>query len=147
MKLIIAVAVLCSPAYAGESKVKLADLPAAVQKTVKEQSQGAKLKRLLKDAQGKAVTYEAELTVNGHSKDVSIDPDGNITEVEEEVTLSAVPAPAKAALEKIAGTGKIVRVEAISHNGPVEVYEADIKSGKKTSEARVDPTGKEVPKP
>ena len=132
---------------AAETKVKLADLPAPVAKTVKQQSQGAKLKRVVKDVEGRVTTYEAELTVAGRAKDVTIDPDGTVTEVEEEVPLSTLPAAAKAAIEKAAEGGKLLRVEAISHNGPVEVYEAEIKKGSKKTETRVDPAGNPAPKP
>src|SRR6202051_975377 len=89
------IAPLC---LAGEKKVKMEDLPAVVQAAVKQQSQGATIKGLAKETEKGKTTYEVELTVNGHGKDVSFDPTGKVVSVEEEMVLDSIPAPARDAI-------------------------------------------------
>jgi uncharacterized membrane protein YkoI len=141
----IATLLLCAAlSHAAETKVNLAEVPPAAQKTIKEKMKGGKLKRIVKDTSKGAPTYEAELTFAGRAKDISVDENGSVIEIEEAVALSTLPKPAKAAIEKAAEGGRVKSVEAISRGGSVEVYEATIKKGRKKSEVRVDPTGKPV---
>ena len=91
--------------------------------------------------------YEAELKVNGHNKDVLIDPTGAIVEVEEQVTLESLPPAVKTALEKQAGKGKITFVESVTKGSSVVAYEAKIKTAGKTSEIKVSPDGAAVKEP
>ena len=126
-----------------EQKVTLEQLPAAVQAAVKEQTKGATVKGFAIENENGKKLYEAELTVNGHAKDISFDAGGAIVSVEEETTLDKIPAPARAALEKAAGQGKIVIVEVVTEGGKTS-YEAQINTGKKTSEVAVDASGRSV---
>jgi uncharacterized membrane protein YkoI len=137
-------------AAVGESKevrVKMSDLPPAVQNTVKaEQSKGATVRGFAKDTENGKIEYEAELTVNGHGKDISMDSSGKILEVEEQVTLRSIPEAARSAIQNGAGGGRITKVEAVSRgSGPVEAYEAQVIKAGKHSEVRVAPDGS--PKP
>ena len=131
-----------------ETPVKLADLPPAVQKAVKEQMAGATLRGLSKETEHGKTTYEAELTVNGKSKDVTIDGEGKIIEMEEEVPLAGIPDGARSAIEAAAGkAGKVLMVESVKENDKLVAYEAHIQktpNGKK-SEVRVDANGKPAP--
>jgi uncharacterized membrane protein YkoI len=116
-----------------ETKVKLESLPAAVQAAVKEQTKNGTLVGLSKETEKGKTQYEVETTVNGKSRDVTLDNTGSVVEVEEEVDISAIPAAAKAAFEKRAAGGAITKVEKLTA-GAVVSYEAAItlKSGKKT---------------
>ena len=69
---------------AQEKKIRRSDLPAPVEKTVGEVSQGATIKRFSKEMENGKTSYEVEMVVNGHSKDVEIEPNGAIVEIEEE---------------------------------------------------------------
>ena len=115
------------------TKVKLESLPAAVQAAVKEQTKNGTLVGLSKETEKGKTQYEVETTVNGKSRDVTLDNTGSVVEVEEEVDISAIPAAAKAAFEKRAAGGAITKVEKLTA-GAVVSYEAAItlKSGKKT---------------
>src|SRR5882724_13072106 len=84
---------------AQEKKVKRADLPAAVEKTVAAESAGATIEGFSMEKEKGETFYEAEMMVNGHSKDVLIDASGTVVEVEEEVALDKLPAEVKAGLE------------------------------------------------
>ncbi|MBL8186642.1 MAG: hypothetical protein JNK38_01470 [Acidobacteria bacterium] len=127
-----------------ERKVFMKDLPAPVQATVKEVSKGAKLRGLAMETENGKTYYEAELLVKGHSKDVTIDPDGKIVTVEEQVPLASVPAGAKAEILKQAGKSKILLVESITENNVIVAYEAHVKTAGKMSEIKVDPNGNPV---
>lgn len=127
-----------------EERVKMNDLPEAVQKTVLEVSKGLKLRELTREVEKGETFYEAELEVNGHTRDVLIDPTGAVVLIEEEVEWSSVPAAAQAAIEKAAGGGKVVLVESLSRNDRVEVYEAHVRKGWKRFEVKVDPDGKAI---
>lgn len=139
------VALLCgAAALAQEKPVKMANLPAAVQATVKEQlAQGATLRGLSTDKENGKIEYEAELTVNGKHRDIAMNASGSILEAEDAVSIQSIPAAAQAALKK---AGTVLSVEAVSQNGKLVAYEAVVRkhNGKKT-EARVDPNGKPAP--
>nr|HEV7955367.1 hypothetical protein [Candidatus Acidoferrales bacterium] len=90
MLLVVAFTAIAA-ANAQEKKIAKADLPAAVQKTVDAQTQGATIRGFSTEIENGKRIYEAELTVNGHSKDISMDKDGNVIEVEEEVSLDSLP--------------------------------------------------------
>ncbi|MCU1339055.1 MAG: hypothetical protein JWO19_4636 [Bryobacterales bacterium] len=147
MKTLIAVTIsaglLSLVSFAAESKVKMENLPPAVQQAVKEQSKGAQLVGLAKEVENGKTTYEAELKVDGHGKDVSFDSTGKIVSVEEEVTLASLPEPARAAIQKAVGNGKLQKVESVQENGTTS-YEASIKKGGKSSEFKVDAKGSPI---
>jgi hypothetical protein len=86
--------------------------------------------------------YEAEMTVNGHSKDVLIDEAGQIVEVEEQVGVDSLPAEVKDGLQAKAGQGKIVKVESITKHDKLVAYEAQVNTAGKKSEVQVGPDGK-----
>ena len=126
-----------------ESKIKMEKLPPAVQQAVKEQSQGAKLVGLAKEVEDGKTLYEAELKVNGHGKDVTFDTAGKIVSVEEEIALASVPEPARAAILKAVGKGKLKKLESVQEGGTT-FFEAAIRKGLKSSEFKVDAKGSEV---
>ncbi|MGA3324375.1 MAG: hypothetical protein ABSF45_07870 [Terriglobia bacterium] len=147
-KALVVVCMLCATAglgWASEQRVKLSDLPLAVQATVKEQSKGATVRGYAKEVENGKTTYEVEMTINGHGKDISMDQKGTVIEVEEEVPLDNIPSSAKSAIEKAAGGGKILKVESVVHGATVVAYEAQVQHGSKRSEVRVSPEGKPAP--
>jgi uncharacterized membrane protein YkoI len=140
---IVVVIGMASVCFAGETKVKMESLPAAVQAAVKQASAGATIKGLSKETEKGKTTYEAELSVNGHGKDVSFDATGKVVSVEEEVAIDSIPAAARDAIKKQAGTNKIARLEKVTADSKT-FYEAGIKRGLKTTEFKVDADGKVV---
>jgi hypothetical protein len=129
-------------AAAQEKKIKRSDLPPAVEKTVAAQSVGATIKGFSKENEKGQTYYEAEMIVNGHTKDVLIDANGAIVEVEEQVAMDALPADVKASLQAKAGEGKLVKVETITKKDKLVAYEAQVTKGGKKSEVQVGPDGK-----
>jgi hypothetical protein len=132
---------------AEEKKIKRSDLHPAVEKTVAEQSKGATIKGFAMEVEDGKKIYEAELSVNGHGKDISMDEKGNILEIEEEVEMAALPATVKDGLAKAAGKGKITKVETLTKKGKLVAYEAVVKTGTKDSEIQVGPEGKKLARP
>ena len=92
-------------------------MPPAVQQAVKEQSNGATVRGYTKEVEDGTTSYEAELTVNGRAKDISFGADGKVLAVEKVVTLESIPAPAREAIQKAVGTGKLNKVESVTENG------------------------------
>jgi hypothetical protein len=135
---------LATVAVASEKKIKRTDLPAAVEKTVAEQSKDATVKGFSQEIEKGKKYYEAELVVAGHTKDVLIDESGKVTEVEEEVALDTLPAAVKDALTKRAGKGTLGKVESLTKGGKLVAYEAVVKTGAKHSEIQVGPNGEKL---
>jgi uncharacterized membrane protein YkoI len=141
-KLTLFAALLATAAFAQEKKIQRADLPPAVEKTVAAQIQGATVKGFSQEVENGQTLYEAELTVSGHSKDISIDATGAIVEIEEQISLDSLPAAVKAGLEAKAGAGKIVKVESLTKHDKLVAYEAQVHTAGKKSEVQVGPDGK-----
>jgi len=141
--IVSAVAVLTATlAVAQEKKIKRSDLPPAVEKTVAAQSAGATVKGFSKENEKGQTYYEAEMVVNGHSKDILIDTNGAIVEVEEEVAMNALPPDVKVGLQAKAGEGKLIKVESITKKDKLVAYEAQVTKDGKKSEVQVGPDGK-----
>ncbi len=136
-----AVVMLSAVGLASEVAIKMKDLPPAVRKTVEEQRKGVTLRGLSKEVEAGKTYYEAELKVDGHSKDVLIDPTGAVVEIEEEVRLESLPEPARAEIERQAGKLKIVSVESVTKDNNIVAYEAKVQDTGKTSEIKVTPSG------
>lgn len=127
MKPLFVVAIVAASAFAAETSVKLGDLPPAVQAAVRQQTAEAKLVGLSVEKEKGKTMYEVETKVNGKSRDLLLDPNGAVAEVEEETDLGSIPAPAREAIQKGAGAGKIKKVEKVSAGKTVS-YEAAIRT-------------------
>lgn len=125
-----------------EKKIKRSELPAAVEKTVQAQSQGATVRGFSEEKENGQTFYEAEMMVNGHTRDVLMDANGMVVEVEEEVVQDQLPAEVKAGLAAKAGKGKVTKVESITKKDKLVAYEALVTTDGKRSEVQVGPDGK-----
>ena len=123
-----------------EKKILMKKLPAAVQQTVREQSKGATIKGFAAEKKAGKTFYEVEMNVSGHTKDLLIDANGTVVEIEE-VALATLPASVKAGLEREAGKSKILKVESITKNATIVYYEAEIRRRGKAAEIKVGPDG------
>jgi len=139
---VIAVCSLTTITFAQEKKIPRADLPPAVEKTVAAQSQGAIVKGFSQEKENGQIYYEAEMTVSGHSKDVLIDVNGVVVEVEEQVALDSLPSAVKEGLQAKAGAGKILKVESLTKHDKLVAYEAKVQTDGKKTEIQVGPDGK-----
>lgn len=135
-------ALLCTVQVKAKDKsLKKSDLPAAVQKTADEQSQGAEVRGYSSEMEGGTLEYEVQMTIHVHSRDVSIAPDGRVLEVEEGVTMKDLPASVRDSLKQKAGAGTITKVESLTKGDKLVAYEAQVRRGAKRSEIQVGPAG------
>ena len=140
--LLVASLVVVGSAFAQEKKIKRSELPAAVEKTVVEQSKGATIREFSEEKEKGQTTYEAEILLNGHTKDMLMDANGVVIEIEEQVDLKAVSAEVRAGLQAKAGKGKITKIESITKKDKLVAYEAHVVTDGKKSEVQVGPDGK-----
>jgi uncharacterized membrane protein YkoI len=131
-----------APAQDQEKKIKRSDLPPAVEKAVVEQSQGATIRGFSQEKENGQTFYEAELVVKGHSKDVLMDADGAVVEVEEQIPTESLSRAVRDGLQAKAGNGKLVKVETLTKKGKLVAYEAQVLTDGKKSEVQVGPEGK-----
>ena len=133
---------LAGMASAQEKKIKRSDLPPAVDKTVAQQSRGATIRGFSTEKENGQTLYEVEMTVDGHSKDISMATDGSIVEIEEQVRLDSLPPEIKAGLQAKAGKGKILKVESLTKKDKLVAYQAQLETNGKKSEVQIGPDGK-----
>ena len=139
--------ILAILAVSAEKKIKRADLPADVQKTVDAETMGATVLGFSEETEHGNTYYEVEMTVSDHNKDVLIDPKGVVVEIEEEVGIASLPAAVRTGLETQAAGGTVKTVESLTKNGKLVAYEAQVLTHGKKSEIHVGPDGKALPHP
>ncbi len=132
---------LAAAALAADRKIDKSQLPPAVRTTADQQSIGATFTGYSTDREGGKLEYEVQMTVNGHSKDVTIAADGKLLEIEEEVNIADLPAAVRSALHAKAGKGAIAKVESLTKHGALVAYEAQVLTAGKHSEVQVGPNG------
>ena len=115
-----------------QKKLTLKDLPAEAQKTIQAELKGGEIKNIGKETEHGVTQYEVETMLNGKHRDFNVDTKGKLLLVEEETTLEAIPASAKAAILKKVADGKLGMVELFIRGGET-MYEAayTTKGGKK----------------
>src|SRR5580692_8058789 len=126
--------------FAAAATLAVKDLPPAVQKTVQEQTKGAEIKSISKETEHGKTTYEVETMLNGKHRDLEIDANGVVTEVEDETVIASIPDAAKAAIGNKGMGGRIVVVEVVTSANAIVAYEAEyIDNNGRKREVRVKP--------
>ena len=128
-------------AFAQEHSITRSQLPPAVESSLGKQMDGATVKGFSTERENGKTVYEAELLVNGHSKDVSFAANGEVQEVEEQVDLASLPPDVTASLTAKAKGGKIAKVESLTKHGKLVAYEAAVDRNGRHSEIQVGPHG------
>jgi uncharacterized membrane protein YkoI len=145
--LAVAGAVAAQPVWAQdegtEKPVTLQQLPPAVQEAVKAHSKGATVRGFSMEVKDGRTLYEAEMRVNGRTRDLTFDAKGTIVSDEQQTTLSEIPAAARAAIQKAATGGKLTLVEKVMEGGAT-FYEGHITKAGKEIEIKVDADGTPV---
>lgn len=124
-----------------EKKIKRSDLPPAVEKVVAAQSQGTTIRGFSQERESGKTLYEADLMVGGLSKDILMDADGAVVEVEQQVRVQSLSPAVRNGLQAKAGGGKLVKVESLTKQGKLVAYEAQVLTNGKRSEVQVGPEG------
>jgi len=130
-----------------DAMLAMKDLPKAVQTTIQKETQGAEIVGISKETDQGKTLYEVETKVQGHTRDMLIDPKGNLTEVEEEVALASLPAGLQAEIQKSIGKAKLVKLESVA-NGTKTLtgYSATVEIGGNQSSIEMGPDGKVLAK-
>jgi hypothetical protein len=115
-----------------------------IEKAVVTQSQGSTIRGFSQEKEKGQTFYEAELMVNGHSKDILMDEQGNVVEVEEQVAIDSLSPSVGAALQSKAGSGRIVNVESLTKKGKLVAYEAQVRTSGNKSEILGMPQGESL---
>jgi uncharacterized membrane protein YkoI len=116
-----------------EPSMTLNELPAAVQKTVKEQQAGREIADIDKEMwNGKAV-YEVEFREKGPNSRIHIASDGSMIVDKDRKTgtylgtqMSETPAPVQATVKRVVSSAEIQDVDRETKNGQV-VYDVEVK--------------------
>jgi hypothetical protein len=125
----------------------MSKLPPAVRKTVEEQTKGATIKGFSSEKEDGKILYEVEMLIDGKHRDMTINRDGTIEEVEDQVDLSSLSAEVQKTITQRAGKSKILIVESLSKGGTLQAYEIGIRNAAgKRSEFQVNPDGTLVTK-
>ena len=139
---VVACLLLTVPAWSQEKKIKRSDLPPAVEKAVAAQTQGATIRGFSEEKEHGQTFYEAQFVVNGLSKDVLMDTNGQIVEVEEQVDVASLSPAMRDGLRAKVGKGKIVKVESLTKHGRLVAYEAQVVTDGKRSEVQIGNDGR-----
>ncbi len=142
-----AVLLLVISTAAQERHIRKSELPPVVQKAADDQSKGATVRGYSTEVENGKREYELESMINGHSRDVTIAPDGTVLEVEQQVEIGELPASVRGALQAEAGSGKITKIESLTKRGKIVAYEAQIRRAGKHTEIQVGPGGQSLPHP
>ena len=128
------VAVLASASLAAASDTPIAfkQLPASVQAAAMAHLEGGTIKGASKEVEKGQTFYEVETLRNGHTRDLLFDAAGQLVEVEEAVTLEAVPPAVRKALE---AQGAVLSVESVTRGATVSYEGVVRKNGKRTEVA------------
>ena len=133
---------------ADEQEVTLDQVPPAVKATILKEAAGAKITEIERETEHGETVYEAEFSRNGREIEIKVAPDGTLLgrEVEHEgddeddITVDQIPAPARKALQQLAGGAEIVKAEREKEHG-VLVYEAEWVANGTKHEAAVTADG------
>lgn len=136
--------VLVVAAWAGEKKVKLDDVPAAVKTTMLKEAGDHKIEKVaVKTKKDKTIVYLAEWEVAKEvDHEITVAADGKLLKAqdEREIKLDEAPAAVKATILKEADANKVDEVNEVTQDKKV-TYEAEFKANGKEVEVKVAADG------
>jgi hypothetical protein len=139
------VAVAVSARGGDDEEVKFADCPAAVRKTLREESKGAVIETVTKETEDGETTYRADVMIGGKTYGIVVAEDGTLREIslqpdDDEPNFADCPAAVQKTFRDEAKGAQIGTVEAETQHG-VTVYSTDVVIGGKTYEIKVAADG------
>lgn len=117
--------------------LSLNDVPEAAREAMKKLAGGARTTEVERENEHGVACYEAEWKVNGREVEAKVMANGDLLEMEQEVSASEVPQKVKAAAGKVFPAGADVEYERIT----VVMYEVEGKVDGKEREILIFPTG------
>jgi uncharacterized membrane protein YkoI len=125
--MLMVVCLLCTGLFTADTlqALELADLPSAVQKTVKRELGSARVDEIERDTEDGKVVYEVEAeTADGREIELEVAEDGTLLEKKEEVRLTDLPAAVRAMIERELGGVIPEKIERQTEEGTIR-YEVD----------------------
>lgn len=134
-----------------EVKVKLADCPAAVQKTLQREANGGTINEVDKELDDGKTIYEVDVKIDGKNYELTVAENGTLLgkvldedeeeeEKEEKLKLSDCPEAVQKTLKREANSATIDAVDKETEDGKT-VYETDVKIDGKNYEIKVAADG------
>ncbi len=121
--------------------IELAQVPTAVQATVRRLWGELEATDVSKTSEDGEVTYEFEAEKDDRGHNLTIAPDGRLLAREDELALPLVPASVQAAVSKQIGAGELVRIARATSEDIVS-YEIEAMKDGQSVDFRLDATGK-----
>jgi uncharacterized membrane protein YkoI len=131
-------------AGAQEKKLTREQLPPNVASAMDRETQGATIKGFATEREHGKTVYEVETVVNGQTRDLQIAADGTLNEIEEEVSIDALPSKVRSAVLAKAMGAHVTKVESLTKHGKLVAYEASIEKNGHKGEVQVGPTGNKL---
>jgi hypothetical protein len=127
-------------------RITFQQMPEAVQKTVRAETAGGRIRGLWKEteADGRLV-YEVEAMVKGRTRDLNIAEDGTVLVCEQQMTLAELPASVRETVLSAAGKRKIRVIESVTKLGQLAYYEAKVGTGKAIEDITIGLDGARMP--
>jgi hypothetical protein len=130
-----------------ESEVAFTSVPAEVQKTLREESEGDEIDTLNKTTQGDKSIYETGVTIGGKDYWLMVDGRGRLLEKrlgfeieEDSIDLEDAPAPVQQTLKRVAQGAEIESLHKTTENAKSE-FDAQIEIGGRQYTVRVGDDG------
>ena len=124
-------------------RLTLADLPAAAQKTIKEQSVGGTLRTLWTGHNKGEKVYGAVIVTSGKRKEVVVDSAGKVVDLQQEVAVEALPAAVRKTVQGQTRGATLLSVSKEIENGIVR-YEVESRVQGRSRNILIDSAGKVV---
>jgi hypothetical protein len=136
--LALTAAMVCAAERDEEKPLKLAEVPAAVQKTILQHTSADSVRSLVRENEDGKIVYDVEFTKDGKKGEMDVAEDGKVIGTEEEITAKDLPAAVQKTLA--AQTGKPGTIMKVLENGKTN-YEIELHQ---VHEVIIDPDGKLV---
>jgi hypothetical protein len=132
-RVLVCVGVLAGAAFADTTKVELKQLPAAAQKTVQTELGGRSIVKIDANQRDGRARYKVVMVAqDGMQKRVTVDGDGKILRLKNDVAMRDVPAAVRKTAEANASGAKLVRSTKVTHDDVTEwEVEYDVKGRSK----------------
>ncbi|MGH9705000.1 MAG: PepSY-like domain-containing protein [Candidatus Acidiferrales bacterium] len=124
-----------------KGSLKLGDLPPGAQVAVKEQSAGGTLRNLWVGSNKGEKVFGAVIVSGGKRKEVVVNADGKIVDVQQEVNVESLPPAMRKSLKEQPQGAKILNVSKETENGVVK-YELETDVEGRSRNLSFDSTGK-----
>jgi hypothetical protein len=128
----------------GECRVSMAQLPAAVARTLTQEASGGQVGEIDMKIGDHKATYEADVVINKLPYEITIAMNGTLLKKhldDMDLTLNQLPAPVQAAIKQESGNGKVSEIGEHFFDDGDAFYKATVKIGEHAYKLKVLPDG------